>query len=196
MRPFSDAVIAHIERLGGSWKEVSENATLTERTCAINFPKRLLDVDTVKDHMSPEALGLPSIEAIKEMDQPLPDVPVTEALPCGVRWAGDEWQPWGVQFEGQKNPLDFAEIDEDILEDMLEALNRTTGTRIIQVTWSDGWPNHHLFLDDDPHPEDPAVYSTDHEVYMSEIERPAASLSEWLSEMLTDDEVYALIAQG
>lgn len=196
MLPFSPAVLAQVERLGGTWRHVPADADALTRVEALSFPKRLISNDEI-DFLRPEESGLPDVDALIALDGLLPDVPVTDTLPDGVRWCGDEWQAGDIthQWEdgiGVNFPLvDLAADHPDALVGFRELLGDPQASRAVLLTYSDGYPNHHFINADDARPEDPAVWSTDHEGFFSVMEEVAPSLSGWLRRQLTDEEMYA-----
>lgn len=193
MRPYNDAVLAAVERIGGSWSEVSDGATPAERAAAVRFPKRLMDRDAAL-FMMPSYLnaidGLPPVEDVKAVIAlDLPTAPTTPTLPHGIRWSGDEWQSDELWFEDHFARLDFSIIDEDILADLQEALEVQEVTTVVLLSWSDGYPSYHFVLESDPNPADPQVYSSDHTEFMADIEA-LGPLSTWLSSKLDDKTLY------
>lgn len=55
---------------------------------------------------------------------------------------------------------------------------------VIFIGHSQGWPNYFFVVAQDPHPENPKVYATDHEVYFREVEE-LGTLDEFLRSLLT-----------
>ena len=183
--PFAGAVLDQVTRLGGVWHEVPENASLLARASAVSFPKRLVSSEQAFG-LTPEALGLATVEELKALDAALPEVRATDALPCGVRWACDQWLgPAGACW------VDLATEPGAELDRIREELGDPSARRVVIVTWSDAWPSHHFVSETDPRPDDPAIWSTDHEALFDEIEPEAGRLSEWLAQRLTDDELFA-----
>jgi hypothetical protein len=62
-----------------------------------------------------------------------------------------------------------------------------TPLEIVFIGYSEGWPNNYFVLASDPDPN-PAVYTTDHEVYFSEVEYRGTLLN-LLRDTLSDGEV-------
>ena len=84
--------------------------------------------------------------------------------------------------------LDLATHYPNVLEDAAAACG--AGTReVVYLGFSESYPNYAFLRADDPNPADPAVFTTDHELFFREID-PEGSLSEYLEQMLTDDVVY------
>lgn len=198
--PFSPDVLRQVERLGGTWREVPTDATPLARVEALSFPKRLVSAGDVPN-LHPTDVGLPDVEAFIALDAPLPDVPVTDALPCGVRWCGHEWQAGDITYQwddgwGRDLPLVDLTADDAAVEE-LDRFRQLVGdpraSRAVLLTYSDGYPNYLFINADDPHPGDPAVWSTDHEGFFRELEAAAPSLSDWLGQQLTDEELYSLL---
>lgn len=200
--PFSPDVLAQVDRLGGSWREVSADADLLIRVQALSFPKRLIDDDTVDDVIDvidPTESGQAAVDAFIALDAPLPDVPVTDELPCGVRWCGNEWLGPDITYQwedgpGAQFPLVDLAADADLAEELKsfrELLDVPQASRAVLITCSDGYPNYHFIDADDPRPEDPAVWSTDHEGFFRFSEAVSPSLSDWLSRQLTDAQIHA-----
>lgn len=54
--------------------------------------------------------------------------------------------------------------------------------------FSEGWPNHFFVIGEDPDPANPTIYTTDHEVYFSEVEK-RGDLRELLASVLTPAEL-------
>lgn len=196
--PFSRAVLAQVERLGGSWRGVPADAGPVDRVQAITFPKRLVGRDDI-GLLSPGDCGVPDVDAVIALDAPLPDVPVTRELPLGVRWFGDEWQAGDIVFQwdaGLGKDFPFVDLAADgvasaELAAFREAVGDPAAGRAVLLTYGDGYPNYHLINADDPRPEDPAVWSTDHEGFFRVLEAQAPSLSGWLAGKLPDAEIYA-----
>ncbi len=80
-------------------------------------------------------------------------------------------------------------------EGALVAEGSPRGSTIVFLGSSDGWPNHFFVVAGDPNPEDPAVYTTDHENYFGEVEM-RGTLSELLDELFTDDELAREVADA
>ncbi len=77
----------------------------------------------------------------------------------------------------------------------LTALCGIAAPTVVFLGYSSGWPNHYFVIAEDPHPEDPTVYTTDHEVYFDEVESPGA-LSELLATLLTPEEFEASVREA
>lgn len=202
-KPFSRAVLEQVDRLGGTWREVPDDAGPVARVGAISFPKRLIGEAEV-GFLLPAECGLPDADAVIALDGPLPDVPVTDELPEGVRWCGNEWQAGEIVFEWDEGiGKDFPFVDlgaegEDSaeLKAFREAVGDPAAARAVLLTYGDGYPNYHLINADDPRPGDPAVWSTDHEGMFRRIDAEAPSLSAWLAGQLTDAEIHARLRRG
>ncbi|RSH87859.1 uncharacterized protein EHS24_000377 [Apiotrichum porosum] len=64
---------------------------------------------------------------------------------------------------------------------------------LVFIGHSEGWPNNYFVLCQDPNPENPAVYTTDHEVYFSEVEKLGSLLDLFARHIVTDDEVVGVV---
>lgn len=198
--PFNDAVLDHVERLGGRWSMVPEGADAVSRVDALRFPKRLVSKQEAFN-MLPAECGLPDVASVLALDAPLPDVPVTDTLPEGVRWFGHEWQAGDIVYQWDAGlGLDFPFVDlardaenEGELAAFREAVGDPAASRAVLLTYSDGYPNYLLINADDPNPDDPAVWSTDHESFFRLIEPEAPSLSAWLGEQMSDAEIHQFL---
>ena len=90
----------------------------------------------------------------------------------------DEWNP------------DFADGDTDLSEIIAH-----TGTRkpdFIALFYSYGFPDNYYICVNDPNPENPTLFGTDHEVFFQEVTHEG-NLADFLATFMTRDELLELI---
>lgn len=82
---------------------------------------------------------------------------------------------------------DEGELDGLVEEDEVRETVQGSDMDFICVFSSYGYPDHYFVCLTDPHPENPTVYGTDHEVYFSEI-RNYGTLEDFLDNYMTKEE--------
>lgn len=102
---------------------------------------------------------------------------------------------WGVRLftPFTQGTSDHEEWAGTIDQHPLVALCGVESPEVIFIGHSQGWPNDYFVVVQDPTPENPTVYTTDHEVYFSEIE-VLGPLSDLLDSVLTLQEFDAGLA--
>ena len=89
----------------------------------------------------------------------------------------DEWQ--------------FRESDEDINVTAIRELIKDGVLEFLIIFESYSYPDHFFICLNDPHPENPTVFSTDHEEFFLEIENEG-NLESFLDDFLRKDEFYRI----
>lgn len=92
----------------------------------------------------------------------------------------DDYDEWNEEFA--ENPIDLAFINPDI----------NGKTEFLQLMFSYGYPDHYYVCLDDPNPENPIVFGTDHEVFFSEFTNEG-TLEEFLQSFMTREEFTEII---
>lgn len=187
--PFSAAVDEQVRRLGGSVEDVSEGAPLAERIAAVSFPRPLID----------EATADVLIDRFAEEGQAAPDAVSALRSAGDDLWAaGLTWQAPGVTTPNPGLP-ETAELPRlDVAAHFPEALPVLAGVcgdgvrEIVHLGFSESYPNYAFVRADDPHRDDPEVYTTDHEDFLREIE-PEGTLSEFLTAKLTGAAIEQMV---
>ncbi|NWK99924.1 hypothetical protein DM790_03720 [Flavobacterium collinsii] len=87
---------------------------------------------------------------------------------------------------------DFEEFDGLIDEAEVREVVEGGDLDFICICYSYGYPDQFFICLTDPNPENPTVYSTDHEVFFSEIENEG-TLEEFLKRYLTKDEFLEIV---
>ncbi len=78
-----------------------------------------------------------------------------------------------------------------------QQINLVTGSQLRQffyVGHTESWPNLSFVCLDDPHPENPTVYTTDHEVFFREIENQGSFL-DYLNSLVTPQEFQEMMLE-
>lgn len=187
---FSPAIEERICILGGSVTPTPKNAPMLERVRAIDLgaASPLLFKDCL-DHVD-----VPQLAAIVAAADA-----AREAGPAAARalvtYPALEWDvqlftpftPGTPDHDEWDGTIDDVSLRTCIADSADEVLAATSPLTVIFLGWSEGWPNHFFVLAEDES-DDPAVFTTDHEVYFSEVER-RGTLLDLLKEMCTDDEL-------
>ncbi|GAB3702949.1 hypothetical protein [Corynebacterium nasicanis] len=105
-----------------------------------------------------------------------------------------EWQAGDIVYQWEEGlGVDFPAVDLAAGQELAVALQRfrdlvadPRASRAVLLTYSEGYPNYHFINADDPRPEDPSVWATDHEGFFLHMEGVAPSLSSWLSQKLSE----------
>lgn len=103
-----------------------------------------------------------------------------------VRYPALDWDVVRFTPFAPRTP-DHDEWGETIDDTAVAAASGISAPTVVLFGYSDGWPNHFFVLAEDPNPADPAVYTTDHEVYFRVVEH-RGTLRDLLNEVLTPDE--------
>lgn len=93
----------------------------------------------------------------------------------------EEWNDWFV------NEADLSEIKEVVGETCDEL-------SFVNIFGSHGFPDDYFVCLQDPNPENPSVFGTDHEVFFIEVEN-YGTLSEFLGTMLTKEQLRVQIKE-
>jgi len=105
-----------------------------------------------------------------------------------VQWLVRRFTPWKP---GTPDHSQWAAV---INDDVIAGLSGISAPDIIFIANSNAWPNYFFCVGDDPHPEAPAVYSTDHETLFREIDR-CGDLADFLHRLLTVDEYVNAVSR-
>lgn len=94
------------------------------------------------------------------------------------------------------NPLNknFGELDGLIESDELRELVEGNELEFIKLFHTETYPNLYFVCTSDPNPENPIVYTTDHETFFQEIEAEG-NLADFLNHYLTKDEFLVYVEE-
>lgn len=87
---------------------------------------------------------------------------------------------------------DFDELDGLVEESEIREVVTGQDLDFICICYSYGFPDHYFVCLTDPNPENPTVYSTDHEVFFSEIENEG-TLEDFFKRFLTKDQFLKIV---
>src|SRR6218665_774417 len=92
----------------------------------------------------------------------------------------------------RKDSDDFGELDGLVEESEIREVVKGRDLDFICICYSYGFPDHFFICLTDTNPENPTVYSTDHEVFFSEIE-DEGTFEEFLKRYLTKEEFLKIV---
>jgi hypothetical protein len=110
-----------------------------------------------------------------------------------VFWVGEKFTPF------EKGTPDYEEWSDDFTDEEeavdLKEIIALTGTKkpnFIHVFYSYGYPDAYYICENDPNPENPTLFGTDHEVFFSEVTNQG-KLEKFLDGFITQEEVIELV---
>lgn len=92
----------------------------------------------------------------------------------------------------KKDTSDYGELEGLVEEEEVRAIVEGQELEFICICYAYGFPDHYFVCLTDPNPDNPAVYSTDHEVYFQEIDNEG-TLEEFFQRFLTKEEFLVAV---
>ena len=199
-------VLARIETLGGDISQV-KGASLREDLSAITFNTPLYQWDDAFDDWSlgeddEPIYGLNDfIEAHRELYKEDKDEfrrqlvahfysPQNESV--GAQWIGQpftpfqegtaDYQQWYLHFSNEE----FVDLYQ------ITKLTKELHPNFIHLLASEGYPDGYYIAINDPNPENPTVFSTDHEAFFSEINKEG-KLEKFLNNFITPQQLITIL---
>lgn len=182
-------VLSKIEKLGGDIQRAN-GATLQEIWQGITFGHPLW-------HKEWEGYGIDKFyeehqalyESNREMfyDNLLAHYFSDHEIPCGQ----DFFRSWlFTPFKAGSG--DDGELDGLVEEDEIRETVKGSELDFMCIFSSYGYPDHYFVCLTDPNPDNPIVYSTDHEVYFQEIDN-RGTLEDFLERYMTKDQFLQVV---
>ncbi|MGN7818603.1 hypothetical protein ACTJJB_00665 [Chitinophaga sp. 22536] len=177
-------ILDKITKLGGNIQRAN-GATLQDIWQGITFSHPLWTRDW-------EGFGLDEFyEEHKALYNTSPDTFYDNLL---AHYFSDHEIPYGQDFfrswlftPFKAGSGDEGELDGLVEEEEVRAVVKGNDMEFMCIFSSYGFPDHYFVCLTDPDPENPIVYSTDHEVYFQEIDNKG-TLEDFLEKYMTKDE--------
>ena len=162
-------IIQQIQTLGGSYAE-PQDQTLLAQLKAIAFPHSLQYLEDLEDHVEyhfdkrEDQFKANLEQALNQLE--LDFFPESEPGPSGYLWVHRPFTPLTEGTEDYKewawtrDEFNFSEVRKVVGEGALE---------FVQIGYSYGYPDSYFICLQDPNPENPTVFGTDHEVFFDEV---------------------------
>ncbi|MFD0700914.1 hypothetical protein [Myroides pelagicus] len=93
-----------------------------------------------------------------------------------------DYQEWNVDFS------DGTSVDLSVIEEVVGVKQPT----MVQVFYSYGFPDHYYICLEDPSPDNPTVFGTDHEEFFMEISNEG-SLEEFMQQFISPEELISVL---
>lgn len=185
-------ILEKLSILGGNTDGVSTEKTFTENWQSIEFSHYLYDRDW-------DVYGIDQFyEDNRDLYKSDPEVFYSKLLKHYFSnhehfYGQDFYKDWlFTPFkEGSK---DFGELEGFVEENEVRETVHGTEMEFICIFYSYGYPDHYFVCLTDPDQNNPIVYSTDHEVYFSEIENKG-NLEDFLDRYMTKEEFSKVVKE-
>lgn len=179
-------IINRLEQLGGKIAE-DKQSSLIEVLQNITFDEGLIGVFDedialeLVDEFLEETEQQADFDNPKFIEKLVNDITNRE---FANRWNGSLFTPFTENTEDYEEWKDVLDIEN--LSEIVE-FTQTENPEFLYLVDSEGFPNYYFICLSDPNKNDPMVWSTDHEVFFSEVEKEG-KLSEFLDSFFTKQE--------
>lgn len=178
-------LLTQLERLGGTIDQV-KGKSLQEDLQAITFKNPLYPNDYDDEYYGTDEFYEKNKQLYKDNKEAFYST-------LGDHFFSDHEIPYGQSFfrnflftPFRETSSDFGELEGLVEENDVREVVVGEVMDFICICYSYGFPDHYFVCLADPNPENPTVYSTDHEVFFQEIENEG-SLEDFFKRFLTKE---------
>ena len=178
-------LLTQLERLGGTIDKV-KGKSLQEDLQAITFKNPLYPNDYDDEYYGTDEFYEKNKQLYKDNKESFYSSLV-------AHFFSDHEIPYGQSFfrnflftPFRETSSDFGELEGLVEESDVREVVVGGAMDFICISYSYGFPDHYFVCLTDPNPENPTVYSTDHEVFFQEIENEG-SLEDFFKRFLTKE---------
>lgn len=178
-------LLTQLERLGGTIYQV-KGKSLQEDLQSITFKNPLYPNDYDDEYYGTDEFYEKNKQLYKDNKEAFYST-------LGDHFFSDHEIPYGQSFfrnflftPFRETSSDFGELEGLVEENDVREIVVGEVMDFICICYSYGFPDHYFVCLTDPNPENPTVYSTDHEVFFQEIENEG-SLDDFFKRFLTKE---------
>lgn len=178
-------LLTQLERLGGTIDQV-KGKSLQEDLQSITFKNPLYPNDYDDEYYGTDEFYEKNKQLYKDNKEAFYST-------LGYHFFSDHEIPYGQSFfrnflftPFRETSSDFGELEGLVEENDVREVVVGEVMDFICICYSYGFPDHYFVCLTDPNPENPTVYSTDHEVFFQEIENEG-SLDDFFKRFLTKE---------